>query len=128
LALPLAVAAAALVVVSAHWADGAYVGLGAGRSVDARALGREYAPVLASTYADAWVAAARVIEGGGSVAHAQEVLQQTWKEARVRAFRSRVDPAFSRVLAEGAEPADAAERARVAALWRGFAAGLKGAR
>ena len=46
-------------------------------------------------------------------------------EARVKAFREQVQPAFARVLSEGEEPADAATRKKVAALWRAFAEGLK---
>jgi hypothetical protein len=94
-------------------------------AVNGVALGRAYVPVLATGYADAWLAAARALEEGKSVAEAQATLQETWKDARIKSFRSAVAPAFARVLPEGTEPADAAKRARVAALWRAFAKGLK---
>src|SRR5262249_38807792 len=92
------------------------------------ALGRAYAPVLADTYADAWLAAAAALEHGGSVADAQRVLQATWLAARARAFRSEGQPSFSLILPEGAEPVDPAERSRVVELWRSFAGGLRGGR
>jgi hypothetical protein len=96
--------------------------------IDGVALGRAYAPVLSSTYADAWVAAAKSLEQGKSVSEAQRTLQARWTEARVKAFRSRVQPVLSLVLPEGAEPSSAAERSRVVALWRSFARGLQEAR
>ena len=99
-----------------------------GRPVDGAALGRAYAPVLASTYADAWLAAARSIEEGTSVAEAQRVLQTRWSVARIKAFRTQVQPGFSLELPEGTEPAGPTQRARVAVLWRAFAAGLKDGR
>jgi hypothetical protein len=89
------------------------------------ALGKAYAPVLAETYADAWIAAAEAIEQGRSVAEAQQVLQKTWTDARVEAFRAQIQPAFSRVLPEGTEPADEVSRTNVAAFWRAFARGLR---
>lgn len=97
-------------------------------AVDGAALGRAYAPELATTYADAWEEAARAIEQGKSVGEAETKLQEAWKAARVKAFKERVQPAFSLVLAEGAEPSDPAHRVRVAGLWREFARGLKGGR
>lgn len=96
-------------------------------AVNGAALGRDYARVLAETYADAWRAAAETLEKGGTVADAQKVLQGAWTASRVKAFKSRVAPQFARVLPEGEEPTDAASRARVATLWRSFASGLKGA-
>lgn len=95
------------------------------QAVDGLAIGRSYAPVLVRTYADAWDSAARAIEDGKPVAEAQKTLQETWKAARVKAFRDEVEPAFARTLPAGTEPTDAAARSRVAALWRSFAEGLK---
>ena len=89
------------------------------------ALGRAYAKTLAKTYADGWVAAARALDEGKSVAEAQKSLQTTWQTARLQSFRSDIQPAFSNVLAEGTEPADSAKRKEVAALWRMFARGLR---
>jgi hypothetical protein len=92
-----------------------------------KTLGKAYAPVLASTYADAWRVAAETLENGGTVAQAQKVLQDEWNAGRARAFKTQVIPALAQILPEGTEPADAAARARVVAAWRDFAAGLKSA-
>ncbi len=97
-------------------------------TVNGATLGRAYAPVLLSTYADAWVAAAKTLEEGKSVSEAQKTLQDTWKDARVQAFKGDVLPGFSLVLPEGTEPSEATKRTQVAELWRAFAKGLKGGR
>ena len=93
---------------------------------NASALGRAYGPLLARTYAEGWIAAAKALEQGKSVEESQKELQQTWQEARNKAFRARLLPAFRKVLPEGVEPVDALERERVATFWRSFAAGLRG--
>ena len=97
-----------------------------GAAVDGMALGKAFAPVLASTYADAWMAAAGDLEQGKSAVEAQKTLQETWKDGRVKAFTTMVAPSFSAVLPEGSEPTSPEHRARVVALWRSFAGGLKG--
>ena len=94
-------------------------------TVDGVALGRAYAPLLVSSYADAWLEAAKAIEEGKPAAEAQKVLQDSWRDARLKAFKAEVLPAFERVLPEGTEPVDAARRSQVAELWRSFAKGLK---
>ena len=97
-------------------------------TVDAVALGRAYAPLLAQSYADGWIVAALKLEEGGTVADAQIELQATWSAARRAAFDTAVTPSFSRVLPAGTEPSDPAKRAQVVQLWRDFAKGLKYAR
>ena len=97
-------------------------------TVNGVALGKAYAPTLASTYADAWDVAAKTLEDGKTVAEAQKALQDAWRDARVKAFRAEVLPGFGVVLPEGTEPTDPAKRAQVAELWRSFAKGLKGGR
>ena len=97
-------------------------------AVDGVKLGRAYAPALAPALGEAWEAAAGAIEAGKGMGEAQETLQATFKAARVKAFTDKVAPEFAKVLAEGAEPKDAAARSEVANLWRGFARGLKGGR
>ena len=103
----------------------AFAGRPARPAVDGAALGGDYAGVLAATYADGWIVAADTLEKGGSVAVAQKALQDSWAASRVKSFRARVAPEFARVLAEGTEPEGPASRARVAALWRSFASGLR---
>ena len=95
-------------------------------AINGVALGKAYAPTLAGTYADAWVAAARALEEGKAVADAQKAMQDTWQAERIAAFKKDVEPGFSLVLPAGTEPTDAARRAEVVRLWRDFAKGLKG--
>ena len=97
-------------------------------AVDGAKLGRAYASSGVATLSDAWGAAADSLGRGKTVAEAQAALQQNWQAARAKAFVASVAPEFSKVLADGAEPKDDAQRARVVALWRGFARGLKGGR
>jgi hypothetical protein len=68
------------------------------------------------------------MEQGKTVTEAQSALQTTWQEARIKAFTTRIAPEFSKVLPEGQEPTNPADRAEVVKLWRDFAAGLKGGR
>ncbi len=97
-------------------------------TINGQVLGRAYAPVLLSSYGDAWLAAAKTLEAGKSVAEAQKSLQDTWQAARVKAFTDHVASSFSLILPEGTEPTTPQKRAQVVALWRDFARGLKGAR
>jgi hypothetical protein len=97
-------------------------------AVSGLALGKAYATVLLSTYGEAWLAAARSLEEGSSVADAQKALQESWKEARAKAFSDHVGTRFALVLPEGSEPASPEKRAQVVQLWRDFARGLQGPR
>jgi hypothetical protein len=97
-------------------------------SVEGVVLGKAYAPVLLSTYGDAWQGAAKTLEAGKTVAEAQETLQGMWKEGRVKAFTDHVASSFSLVLPEGVEPTTPEKRAQVVKLWRDFARGLNGGR
>jgi hypothetical protein len=87
-------------------------------------LGRAYAPRFLASYGDAWLAAARALEEGKTVAEAQQALQETWRHARTKAFGDHVAPGFAAVLGEGTEPGTPEQRARVVAFWRSFARGL----
>jgi hypothetical protein len=97
-------------------------------ATDGQALGKAYAPLLLVSYSEAWLAAARVLEEGKPVADAQQTLQETWKEARVKAFTNHVGSSFALILPEGAEPTTPEKRAEVVKLWRDFARGLATAR
>jgi hypothetical protein len=101
---------------------------GPGSAVDGAMLGRAYAPVVVATLSDAWNAAADALGRGQTVAQAQAALQQNWQAGRTKAFAASVAPEFAKVLPEGSEPKDDAQRAAVVALWRAFAKGLKGGR
>jgi hypothetical protein len=97
-------------------------------SVDGAQLGKAYARSVVVSLSESWTAAADTLAQGKSMAEAQETLQQTWQELRVKDFVASVEPDFAKVLAEGNEPRDDAQRAEVVALWRAFARGLKGGR
>lgn len=97
-------------------------------TVDGAKLGRAYAKTVVSTLSDAWNAAADAVGQGKTMAEAQAALQQNWQAARSKAFAASTAPEFAKVLADGAEPKDEAQRGEVAALWRAFARGLKGGR
>ena len=88
-------------------------------------IGRSYAPYFLKAYARAWDAAADSFDAGKSVAESQGVLQETWKQERLRLFNERVRPEFSKRLPEGMEPGNAQERAEIVAFWRSFARGLR---
>lgn len=96
--------------------------------VNGKALGHKFAGSVAASFGDAWESAAETLAAGKSIAEAQATMQTTWQEGRAKAFATVVAPEFSKVLGEGSEPADAAQRASVVQLWRDFATGLKGGR
>jgi hypothetical protein len=123
---PLALLLLAGVVVHDHFeADGPS---GPRSTVNGKALGRSFAPTVASNLGDAWLAAASTLEQGKTMSEAQVALQQAWQDARIKAFTAKVAPEFIKVLPEGQEPTNPAERAEVVRLWRDFASGLKGGR
>ncbi len=126
--LPALVIAMAIVVVHDHIAPRHIMTLSPTKPVDGAAIGRAYATTIAATLADAWRAAADAFASGKTVGEAQAVFQDSWKKARGDAFVARVAPEFAKVLPEGSEPKDAAQRAATVALWRDFARGLKGGR
>jgi hypothetical protein len=123
---PLAVLVLAGVVIYDHFDAGATPAPQA--TVNGKALGRSFAPTVASNLGDAWLAAAATLEQGKTVIEAQSALQTAWQDARIKAFSAKVAPEFSKVLPEGQEPTNPAARAEVVKLWRDFAAGLKGGR
>jgi hypothetical protein len=85
-------------------------------AVNGQVLGRAYAPLLLASYGDAWLAAAQALEEGKSVAEAEKTLQDTYKDARVRAFTDHVAPSFGLILPAGSEPSTPEKRAQVVAL------------
>ncbi len=123
---PLALLLLAGVVVHDHFESVAPSG--PRTTVNGKALGRSFAPTVASNLGDAWLAAADAIEQGKTISEAQAALQLAWQDARIKSFTAKVAPEFMKVLPEGQEPTNPAERAEVVKLWRDFAAGLKGGR
>jgi hypothetical protein len=96
--------------------------------VNGKALGRSFAPIVATNLGDAWLAAADALEQGKSIPEAQAALQAAWQDARIKSFAAKIAPEFIKVLPEGHDPTNLALRADVVKLWRDFATGLKGGR
>ena len=70
--------------------------------------------------------AATALEAGRSVKDALAEGARTTEQLRREAFARLVAPEFARVLPEGTEPVDPAQRAQVISLWRRFANDLRG--
>ena len=101
---------------------------GPAQVVNGKALGRSFAPSVTSDLGDAWLAAADALDKGKTIPEAQAALQAAWQAARIQSFTAKIAPEFNKVLREGQEPTNPAERADVVKLWHDFAAGLKGGR
>jgi hypothetical protein len=97
-------------------------------SVNAVALGRSFAPRLASALADGFDAEAAAIEAGKTVAEADATLKATFHDARARAFADHAAAPFAALVPPGSEPKDEGTRRAFAGLHRDFAKGLRGAR
>ena len=80
--------------------------------VNGRALGRSFAPMVASSLGDGWLAAAEALEQGRDISDAQAALQAAWRDSRTRAFSAKVAPEFIKVQPEGTEPTDPAPTGR----------------
>ena len=91
-----------------------------------REIGRGYGRDLAGVYSGAWLEGATALERGSSVAESLGVVEKAWRVGRVKLFDRKVAPVFSEAVPEGrpAEETSTAERMRLSALWREFAAGL----
>jgi hypothetical protein len=97
-------------------------------TVDARftAIGKDYAPKLAAAYAAAWTAGAFELGDGSSPPAALGVVASTWATKRADLFDAVIKPELSKIVPEDTPDADVtpAERAALAAAFRGLAAGL----
>ena len=95
-----------------------------------KAVGRAYPKALASAYAEAWLHGADALDAGRGVSEALGAVSDAWSAGRTALFDREIAPAFAAVVPEGRPDAEvsAADRAALAALWRGLAAGLTAAR
>jgi hypothetical protein len=95
---------------------------------DARfvALGKAYLPQLGSAYARAWDEGAKQLDAGKSIADALDAVSKTWSSSRTQLYDHVFTPEFSKIVAESVKDADVtpAERAALAAAWRGLSLGL----
>jgi hypothetical protein len=90
------------------------------------ALGQVYLPQLGTAYAKAWEEGAKQLEAGQSVTAALDMVSKTWSSNRTQLYDHVFTPEFSRIVAESVKDSDVtpAERAALAAAWRGLSLGL----
>ena len=90
------------------------------------ALGKAYLPQLGMAYAAAWEEGAKQLEAGKSITAALDAVSKTWSSNRTQLYDHVFTPEFSRIVAESVKDADVtpAERAALAAAWRGLSLGL----
>ncbi len=91
------------------------------------ALGRAYLPQLGNAYAAAWERGAKALDSGQGLSAAIEVVAQTWTVNRTDIFNKLLTPEQAKIVPESTKDADVtpAERAAMAAAWRGLALGLR---
>jgi hypothetical protein len=89
-------------------------------------LGKAYLPQLGKAYADAWDAGAKELDAGKGITVALDAVSKKWSSSRTELFDHLFTPEFSRIVAESVKDADVtpAERAALAAAWRGLSLGL----
>lgn len=99
-------------------------------TADLKAAGKAYPRALAVHYAEAWRKGADRLEAGESVPKALAVVAESWTGGRTTLFDKVLAPAFVAVVPEGRpdEEVSSEQKARLAALWRSFAAGLSAAK
>jgi hypothetical protein len=89
-------------------------------------LGKAYLPELGEAYAAAWEDGAKQLDAGGGISAAIDTVAKSWAARRSQAYDHVLTPEFSKIVAESIKDADVtqAERAAMAAAWRGLALGL----
>lgn len=89
-------------------------------------IGRTYLPELGKTYAGAWEDGAKAIDAGQPLSAAIAVVGKSWDAGRSQLFDRLATPEFAHIVPESQRDADVtpAQRAAMAAAWRGFARGL----
>jgi hypothetical protein len=89
-------------------------------------LGKAYLPQLGKSYAQAWDEGAKQLDAGKSIAEALDAVSKKWSSSRTQLYDHVFTPEFSRIVAESVKDADVtpAERAALAAAWRGLSLGL----
>ncbi len=91
------------------------------------ALGRAYLPQLGNAYAAAWDHGAKALDSGQDLSAALDLVAQTWTANRTDVYNKLLTPEQVKIVPESTKDADVtpAERAAMAAAWRGFALGLR---
>ena len=90
------------------------------------AIGKAYLPLLGKAYAAAWEEGAKQLEAGQSITAALEAVSKAWSANRTELYDHVFTPEFSRIVAESVKDSEVtpAERAALAAAWRGLSLGL----
>ena len=90
-------------------------------------LGRAYLPQLGKAYAAAWDQGAKALDSGQGISAALDTVAQTWTANRTEIYDKLLTPELAKIVPESVKDSDVtpAERAAMAAAWRGFALGLK---
>ncbi len=95
-------------------------------ATDMPRLAKVYGPELLAAFGDGCLDAGSTIGSGKSMVEGQAALQERFKTSRTAAFMVRINPELSKVIGEGAEPRDAAQRADVAKFWTDLGHACKG--
>jgi hypothetical protein len=89
-------------------------------------LGRAYLLQLGKAYAAAWDQGAKALDAGQGISAALDTVAQTWTANRTEIYDKLLTPELAKIVSESVKDSDVtpAERAALAAAWRGFALGL----
>lgn len=89
-------------------------------------LGKAYLPQLGKAYAEAWDEGAKELDAGKSITAALDAVSKKWSSNRTDLYDHVFTPEFSRIVAQSVKDSDVtpAERAALAAAWRGLSLGL----
>jgi hypothetical protein len=89
-------------------------------------LGKAYVPQLGNAYAEAWAEGAKALDAGKSISVALEAVSKAWTSNRTVLFDQVLTPQLAKIVSESVRDSDVtqAERAALAAAWRGLASGL----
>lgn len=90
------------------------------------ALGKRYRGELAAAYATAWLGGAAALQAGQSFSAALATVGKSWDSGRSVVFDRVATPEFGKIIPPGTADSDItpAQKAKMEAAWRGFAAGL----
>ena len=89
-------------------------------------VGRAYLPGLGKAYAAAWEEGAKSLEAGQPLSAAIAAVGKAWDASRTQLFDRLATPEFAKIVPESQKDTDVtpAQRAAMAAAWRGLALGL----
>lgn len=91
------------------------------------ALGQAYLPQLGEAYASAWDEGAKALDAGKTIPSAVDTVGQAWTANRTALYDKVLTPELAKIVPEDLKDSAVtpAQRAAMAAGWRGFAIGLR---